>query len=523
MPELPGLPRPGGAGAHAGWRTRSTSAACRCSCWRAARTSTRATRSPPSSTACGPPCWPAAGRVLLTNAAGSLVPGERPRHARSLHPRPAQPDRREPDERGRPARGLPRALRRPHRPLQPAPAGGGGGRARRASPRASTPACWAAATRRPPRSAMLRAMGADLVGMSTVLEAIAARHLGAEVFGVSLVTNMAAGMSGRGARPPGGARHRQGLGRAALAELLRAVVAAVVMPATRGLRGAGRGLDRAATPTRRPGPSSRRCSPPATTRRWPSASPGASRSAPPACAGRWPPGPTRMNRVVVRQSAAGIARYLLAHVAGRRRGRRGGGARRPPPLRRLRRRLRRGAGRARHPRGRCAGGPLPTPVGVFAIRAPRRAPPGIVVTASHNPPADNGLKLYMGDGAQIVPPVDGLVAAAIDAVAADGVRRSPAGAAPRRVAHAGRRGRWTPTRSAGDPGAGAAAGRRRSGSRRRRCTGWAAALLARPAGRGGPRRRPPRGGAGGARPGLPDRRLPQPGGAGRRPTCWPRG
>jgi purine-nucleoside phosphorylase len=42
---------------------------------------------------------------------------------------------------------------------------------------------------------MLRTMGADLVGMSTVLEAIAAHHLGAEVFGVSLVTNLAAGMS----------------------------------------------------------------------------------------------------------------------------------------------------------------------------------------------------------------------------------------------------------------------------------------------------------------------------------------
>ncbi len=42
---------------------------------------------------------------------------------------------------------------------------------------------------------MLKGMGADLVGMSTVLEAIAARHLGAEVFGVSLVTNLAAGLS----------------------------------------------------------------------------------------------------------------------------------------------------------------------------------------------------------------------------------------------------------------------------------------------------------------------------------------
>ena len=42
---------------------------------------------------------------------------------------------------------------------------------------------------------MLGRMGADLVGMSTVLEAIAASHLGAEVFGVSLVTNLAAGLS----------------------------------------------------------------------------------------------------------------------------------------------------------------------------------------------------------------------------------------------------------------------------------------------------------------------------------------
>jgi purine-nucleoside phosphorylase len=42
---------------------------------------------------------------------------------------------------------------------------------------------------------MLRTAGADLVGMSTALEAIAARHLGADVLGISLVTNPAAGLS----------------------------------------------------------------------------------------------------------------------------------------------------------------------------------------------------------------------------------------------------------------------------------------------------------------------------------------
>ncbi|GFG68458.1 purine-nucleoside phosphorylase [Mycolicibacter senuensis] len=43
---------------------------------------------------------------------------------------------------------------------------------------------------------MLRALGADLVGMSTVHEAIAARAAGAQVLGLSLVTNLAAGITG---------------------------------------------------------------------------------------------------------------------------------------------------------------------------------------------------------------------------------------------------------------------------------------------------------------------------------------
>lgn len=43
---------------------------------------------------------------------------------------------------------------------------------------------------------MLRTLGADLVGMSTALEAIAAREAGCEVLGISLITNLAAGLSG---------------------------------------------------------------------------------------------------------------------------------------------------------------------------------------------------------------------------------------------------------------------------------------------------------------------------------------
>jgi phosphomannomutase len=57
----------------------------------------------------------------------------------------------------------------------------------------------------------------------------------------------------------------------------------------------------------------------------------------------------------------------------------------------------------------------PTPVVAFAART-LGARMAIVVTASHNPPWDNGYKVYDGNGVQIVPPVDGDIAAAITAV-----------------------------------------------------------------------------------------------------------
>jgi len=115
-------------------------------------------------------------------------------------------------------------------------------------------------------------------------------------------------------------------------------------------------------------------------------------------------GPLRMNRLVVRQAAAGLAAYVLQldQRAAERGVVIGYDARRKSDVFALdTARVMAAAGI----RTTLLPGPLPTPVLAWALTELDGAA-GVMVTASHNPPADNGYKVYLGDGAQIAPPHD---------------------------------------------------------------------------------------------------------------------
>ncbi|MFJ9703851.1 phospho-sugar mutase [Streptomyces sp. NPDC101234] len=124
-------------------------------------------------------------------------------------------------------------------------------------------------------------------------------------------------------------------------------------------------------------------------------------------------GPMRMNRAVVIRAAAGLAAYLKKQGQGTGTVVIGYDARhKSADFARDTAAVMTGAGL----RAAVLPRPLPTPVLAFAIRH-LGAVAGIEVTASHNPPRDNGYKVYLGDGSQIVPPADAEIAAEIDAIA----------------------------------------------------------------------------------------------------------
>ncbi|MBI5510992.1 MAG: phospho-sugar mutase [Deltaproteobacteria bacterium] len=126
-------------------------------------------------------------------------------------------------------------------------------------------------------------------------------------------------------------------------------------------------------------------------------------------------GPARMNRLVVRETSAGLGAYLQATVPDAMKR----GVVVAHDARRLSKELARDTACVLSAMGFKVfmySAEVPTPLGAFAVRE-LSAAAGVVVTASHNPPEYNGYKVYWHNGAQIIPPHDRGIAAAVDKAA----------------------------------------------------------------------------------------------------------